>query len=273
MAIILPLEKRKPTLTSPKRLVIFSKPKVGKTIMTAQLPKSLIVDFEEGSLAIDAVAFNVIEHLKESKLTLMPAIRELATSIVEANRPYEFGILDTASALEELCIKTAEINYAKSPDGKDWLLKDDKGKLHPKSGKAKYGSIMNLPFGKGYAYVADVFMEVTELLGKVFPKIIILAHSTYNTVNKDDVEMTSLDIMMSKKCKFVTTFKADAIGYVYRKGKKNFINFTPSDDVSAGGRFRYLEKEHILLSEYDEQDNLVTYWEKVFPELGQNQGK
>ena len=74
---------------------------------------------------------------------------------------------------------------------------------------------------------------------------------------------------MSKKCKFAATFKADAIGYMYREGKQNFINFTASEDVGAGGRHRYLEKEHILISEYiegedGEDEKFVTYWDKIF---------
>jgi hypothetical protein len=73
---------------------------------------------------------------------------------------------------------------------------------------------------------------------------------------------------MSKKNRFVSTFKADAFGYMYRKDKKNYINFTATDDIIAGGRHRYLEKDHILISEYvkDEQDNdqLITHWDKIF---------
>jgi hypothetical protein len=73
---------------------------------------------------------------------------------------------------------------------------------------------------------------------------------------------------MSKKCKFAATFKADAIGYIYREGKQNFINFTATEDVGAGGRHRYLEKDHILISEFVENDKgeevLNVYWDKVY---------
>lgn len=75
--------------------------------------------------------------------------------------------------------------------------------------------------------------------------------------------------MLGKKARFSSTFRADAIGYIYRKNNsQNWINFTATDDVLAGNRFRYLEKKHILISEYIDQEDgsekLVTYWEKIF---------
>jgi len=261
--INLPMAPRPAVIDTPKRALIFSKPKVGKTLILSKLPKCLILDFEEGTLAIEAMSYPV------KKVTDIPVICQ---AIKDAGYPYEYIAIDTASALEEMCIPIAEKQWAKSPDGKEWFLADskDKTKLHPESGKAKYGTVMNLPYGKGYSLVANVFNDVIDRLQKCAPKLIILAHSTYAVINKKDgSEFTSLDIQMSKKCKFAATFKADAIGYMYRDGKKNFINFTASEDVGAGGRHRYLEKEHVLISEYidgeeGEEEKFVTYWDKIF---------
>jgi hypothetical protein len=264
MAVInLPTAPRPAQIATPKRALIFSKPKVGKTLILSKLPNCLILDFEEGTLAIEAMAYPIRK---------VSDIVGVCKAIKDADYPYEYIAIDTASALEEMCQPVAEQQWAKSPDGKEWFLADSKDptKLHKESGKAKYGSIMNLPYGKGYSLVADVFNDVINRLQKCAPKLIILAHSTYAVINKKDgSEFSSLDIQMSKKCKFAATFKADAIGYMYRDGKQNFINFTASEDVGAGGRHRYLEKEHILISEYidgkdgaDEQ--FITYWDKIF---------
>ena len=264
MAVInLPTVPRPAVIATPKRALIFSKPKVGKTLILSKLPKCLILDFEEGTLAIEAMAYPIKK---------VSDIIGVCNAIKEAGYPYEYIAIDTASALEEMCQPVAEQQWAKSPDGKEWFLADSKDptKLHAESGKAKYGSVMNLPYGKGYSLVADVFNDVINRLQKCAPKLIILAHSTYAVINKKDgSEFSSLDIQMSKKCKFAATFKADAIGYMYREGKQNFINFTASEDVGAGGRHRYLEKEHILISEYidgkdDEDEKFVTYWDKIF---------
>jgi hypothetical protein len=258
--IALPTKKRPATLHSPKRMVLFSKPKVGKTSVVAQLPGCLILDFEQGTEAIDALAVK-IEKIDD----VYQIIHQLKTEPHE----YQYICLDTASAIEEMALPLAEIRYSQSPEGSNWFLKDKTtGKLHKSALKRKYRNILNLPFGKGYALVADIFNEILTELEKVVPKVIILAHSTYSTINKDGVDFTGIDIQLSKKSRFMATYKADAIGYMYRDGSKNFINFTASDDIVAGGRHRYLEKEHILISEFigDDQGNeeLVTYWDKVF---------
>lgn len=258
--INLPLKPRPAVTTTPKRLILFSKPKVGKTLTLSKLPGCLILDFEDGSLAIEAMSYP-IKKLND--------INAVCNAIKEAEYPYEYIAVDTASALEEMCIPIAEKQYAKSPEGKDWLLADSTGeKLHPQSGKAKWGSIMNLPYGKGYILVSDLFNQIIEKLQKHAPKLIIVAHSKYSMLKKDGAEFSSVDIQMSNKCKFVATFKADAIGYIYRDDKQNFVNFTASEDVGAGGRHRYLEKDHILLSEYKEnkegEEEFITYWDKIF---------
>jgi len=46
---VLPTKKVKAEIKSPKNMVIFSKPKVGKTTLLAQLDNCLIIDLEEGS--------------------------------------------------------------------------------------------------------------------------------------------------------------------------------------------------------------------------------
>lgn len=256
--INLPTAPRVAVLKTPKRIILFSKPKIGKTITVSKLPKCLILDFEDGTLAIDAMSYPIKSYQD---------VLDVCDAIVEAEYPYKFLAIDTASALEEMCIDEAEIRYARA--NKEWFLKNkEETDYHPSSGKKVYGNIINLPYGAGFKYVTEVYTEIMNRIEKCAPKIIILAHSTYATINKDGVDFSTLDIQMSKKNRFISTFKADAIGYMYRKENKNFINFTATDDVNAGGRHRYLEKEHVLISEYnkDAQDNetLITHWDKIF---------
>lgn len=265
--INLPKTVVKATQLTPKRTIIFSKPKVGKTVIASKLPKALMLDFEEGSTAIDAMSIQI-----KSYQDVCDVVESIQEEIKESGKwPYNFIVIDTASALEEMCLPQAELNYARSPEGKDWWLANEDGTLHEKSGKAKYGNIMHLGYGKGYQLVADVFNEVILKLEKCAPKMILLAHSTYATITKDDKEITSIDIQLAKKCKFTATFKADAIGYMYRAGKQNFINFSSNEDVVAGGRHKYLEKEPILISEFGDDEEIKTYWEKIYQPNKANQ--
>jgi len=259
--INLPTAPQPAKVTTPKRTILFSKPKVGKTSVIAQLPKCLLFDFEEGSLAVEAMSVP-IKSIND--------VYDVLEAVKEAKYPYTFAAIDTSSALEEMCNEEAEKRYAQTLEGKEWFKKDpnDPTKYHSASGKYQYGNIINLPWGKGYQMVSDIFNEIIVKIEKHFPKVILLAHSTINTITKKGVETTVVDIQLSKKSKFMATFKADAIGYVYREGNKNFINFTTGDDISAGGRHRYLEKEHILISEFlvndDGSEKLITHWESIF---------
>lgn len=259
--LILPTKKLPPKAISPNVTIIFSLPKAGKSSIAAELPNALHLDFERGTLALEVMSM----HVKS-----LNDIYKINKLVRDAKYPYKYVVVDTLSSLEELCLPEAERRYAKSPEGSDWFMADadDNTKLHKDSGKMKYGNILNLGYGKGYRYLQDVFAEVLGVFERMAPKVIMLAHSTTSThTDKNDKEVTKLDLMMEKKTKFVASFKADAIGYFYRKGDKGYINFSAAGD--GGGRFRYLEKEDILISEFiqDEEagtEKLVTYWDKVY---------
>ena len=68
MAITLPTSKISAETQDPKRLIIFSKPKTGKSSACAELPDALCIDLENGGYAyIDAmkVTINSVKELKE----------------------------------------------------------------------------------------------------------------------------------------------------------------------------------------------------------------
>jgi hypothetical protein len=267
--INLPLKKRAAKINSPSTIILFSQPKAGKTIAVADLPKCLIIDFEKGAHAIDAMSVDV---------TSITHLQQVCDAVKTNGYPYSYIALDTISALEEMCIKEAERRYSLTTEGINWYLTNKDGTLHPESGKFQLGSIFNLGFGKGYTLVGDCYAEVLEMVKRCAPKVILLAHSTLTTTKKKGKEVQSLDLMLGKKARFISTFKADAIGHIYRKDGKNYVNFTATDDVNAGGRFRYLEKEHVLLSEYvtDKQGNekFITHWDTIFaPQVKSTEAK
>lgn len=128
--IELPTSLIKALTKSPKELIIFSKPKVGKTTLLAGLKNCLILDFEDGSDYVDAM------KLKVNSIAELSAIGK---AIKDADYPYDYIAVDTVTALEEFCIGYAEELYAKSSMGKNWFTE----------GKPKYGTIINMPQGAG----------------------------------------------------------------------------------------------------------------------------
>lgn len=94
MAIELPKTKKPAEKQDPKNLLIFSKPKQGKSSALAELPGALCIDLEDGGYDyIDAVKI---------KANSVNDIKEICKAIKEADYPYQFIVLDTITALEEM---------------------------------------------------------------------------------------------------------------------------------------------------------------------------
>jgi stage III sporulation protein SpoIIIAA len=92
MEIKLPTSKVPAEASSPRNLIIFSKPKTGKTTLLSQLDNCLILDLEKGSKYLEAlkVEANSIEEIKH-----------IGKAIKEAGNPYTYIAVDTITALEE----------------------------------------------------------------------------------------------------------------------------------------------------------------------------
>ena len=62
MSIVLPTKKVKKERVNPKRLIIYSKPKTGKTTAYAGLENNLILDLENGSEYVEALKMKIDNH-------------------------------------------------------------------------------------------------------------------------------------------------------------------------------------------------------------------
>lgn len=101
--IVLPTEKIKAKVKNPRFLIIFGKPKAGKTTLVAQLDNNLIIDLEGGSEFMDCLSIqarNVAE------------LGEIANAIREKNKEcngffYKRITIDNATRLEEITLSYA----------------------------------------------------------------------------------------------------------------------------------------------------------------------
>jgi hypothetical protein len=250
--IILPMEVAPAKIKNPRNLIIFSKPKCGKTSALAQLPDSLIIDLENGS---DYVSGRIL------KANSVEDIREIGKAIEEAGKPYKYIIIDTVTRMEELCIPYAELLYSKTLPGKNWFTK----------GKLEYGSILVLPNGAGYPFLWNAFEKVLGYIRTLSDNVILSGHVKDKMINKAGAEFSSLDLDLTGKVARIAASGSDTIGYLYRgKGTKNYISFITSDDVACGSRSIHLRNKDILISELidvgTENEKLVTYWDKIFIE-------
>jgi hypothetical protein len=253
--IVLPTAKISAATKSPKNLIIFSKPKVGKTSLIAELPNCLIIDLESGSDYVDAL---------KVKASSVDEIREIGKAIKDAGYPYEYVAVDTITALETMCVKEAEKLYMNTPMGKStWLKKLPDKTWDPESAKFKYGTVLNLPNGQGYGYLRDAIVKIIEEIKKFAPKVILLGHVKDAMIEKAGAEVNSMDLDLTGKIKRIISSQSDAIGYLYRKGNQNILTFKTKDDVACGARPVHLRNQEIVVSEMEEGE-FKTHWDRVY---------
>jgi hypothetical protein len=245
MEIILPTGKVPAQALSPRNLIIFSKPKTGKTTLLSQLDNCLILDLEQGSKYLEAM---------KVEANSIADIKAVGKAIKDAGNPYDYVAVDTITALEEMCIPYAEELYMKTPMGKNWMT----------DGKLKYGTIIGLPNGAGYQYLREAFTKVVAYIQTWAPRIILVGHVKDTVLEKNGSDFNSLDLDLTGKLKRITASNSDSIGYLYRKGKKNILSFKTSDDIACGARPKHLSNQEIVLSEMDENGEVVTHWNKIY---------
>lgn len=242
--IELPKKKVPAESLSPKRIIIFSAPKVGKTTLLSQLDNNLIIDLEGGSGFVEAlkVSANNLEELSQVRDALTKANEENGGKPV-----YKYGSIDTVTALEDIIKPLALKLYQATPMGKSYN-----------------GDILNLPNGAGYKYQRDAFELAIKGLEPLFERIILVGHLKEKMIEKEGKEVEARMLDLTGKLGSITSSKADAIGHLYRDGDTVRINFASSTGVICGARPEHLRGQDIVLSEIDENGKIKTYWDRIF---------
>jgi hypothetical protein len=239
--IQLPTQKIAPVRANPKRMVIYSKPKAGKTSALALLDNCLILDFENGSDYVEAL------KLKVDSLATLKAVGQ---EIVKAGKPYKYIAVDTVTALEEMCLSYAKTLYMETPMGKNF----------------NGDSVLKLPNGAGYLYLREAFFKILDYIETLVPEdgsLILLGHLKDKMLETNGKEVSAVDLDLSGKIKSIVCAKADAIGLLSRKADKVTLNFKTSEEVTCGARPDHLKNQEITLTEMVD-NKLVGHWDKVY---------
>lgn len=238
MGIVLPTKKVKADRVNPKRLIIYSKPKTGKTSAFAGLDGNLIIDLENGADYVEAI---------KVKANNLHELKEIGKAIKEANYPYKYVTIDTVTALEDMVMPLAINLYKQTPMGKNY------------SGD----SILTLPNGAGYLYVRQAFFQVLDFIDTLAPQIILSGHIKDKQVDDKGEMVMSANIDLTGKIKSLICANADAIGYMFRRGEQTILSFKTNEEVTCGARPEHLRNEEIVISEMVNGE-LMTHWEKVY---------
>tara|TARA_R100000541_G_scaffold26125_2_gene35668 strand:+ start:376 stop:1083 length:708 start_codon:yes stop_codon:yes gene_type:complete len=216
----LPKEKVKASRKSPKNMIIYGPPKIGKTTMLSLLNNCLIIDLEDGSDMVDALKI---------KANSLAELQKIGSEIIKAGKPYKYVAIDTISKLEEWCEGYAKAIYKKTPMGKNFDSKNENL------------SVLSLPNGAGYLYLRMAYKEWMDKLNKLADHVILVGHLKDKMLEKQGKEVAVKDLDLTGKIKQITCANADAVGYIYREGEETMISFNSMDDVTAGSRCAHLK--------------------------------
>lgn len=245
--IELPKEKIKATGTDADILLIYGLPKVGKSSTIAELPNALIIDLEKGTNKLDALKVEA-NNLKE--------LGEVIAAIKEANKVagkfvYDYGVVDTATKLEDYADELSIQLYQKTPMGKNFT--------------GGVEELKALPMGAGYGHTRKAYKILMNSIAEVFPKLILIGHTKEKIIQKQDKEVSSIEIDLTGKLSGIVTQKVDAIGYVYRKKNVLHISFKTDGEILSGNRSKHLSGKDIVLSESDPETGKITaYWDRIY---------
>tara|TARA_R110000823_G_scaffold98992_4_gene213889 strand:- start:5106 stop:5828 length:723 start_codon:yes stop_codon:yes gene_type:complete len=239
MSIVLPTKKIKAERVNPKRLIIYSKPKTGKTTAYAGLKNNLILDLENGAEYVEAL---------KVKINSLQELLDAGKAIKDADKPYDYVTVDTVTALEEMVMPLAINLYKKTSMGKNY----------------DGDNITTLANGAGYLYIRQAFFQVLDFIDTLAPHIILSGHIKDKVVDDKGEMVMAANIDLTGKIKSLICANADAIGYMYRKGNETVINFKNNDNVTCGARPKHLRDEEIVISEMNENGEIKTHWNKIY---------
>ena len=239
MSIVLPTKKVKAERQNPKRMIIYSKPKTGKTTAYAGLDDNLILDLESGSDYVEALKI---------KVNTLQELLDAGKAIKEAGCPYKYVTVDTVTALEDMIQPLAIKLYRQTPMGKNY----------------DGDNVTTLPNGAGYLYIRQAFFQVLDFIDTLAPHIILSGHIKDKVVDDKGEMVMSANIDLTGKIKSLICANADAIGYMYRKGNKTILSFKTNEEVTCGARPEHLRNEEIVVTEMNEKGELEFHWDKIY---------
>jgi hypothetical protein len=239
MSIVLPTSKVKAERQNPKRMIIYSKPKTGKTTAYAGLENNLILDLENGSDYVEALKVK-INNLQE--------LLDAGKAIKAAGNPYKVVTIDTVTALEDMIQPLAVKIYRATSMGKNY----------------DGDNVTTLPNGAGYLYIRQAFFQVLDFIDTLAPHIILSGHIKDKVVDDKGEMVMSANIDLTGKIKSLICAQADAIGYMYRKGNKTILSFKTNEEVTCGARPEHLRNEEIVVTEMNEKGELEFHWDKIY---------
>lgn len=242
--IVLPTNKVPATSTNPHFLIIYGRPKSGKTSSLAQLEGNLIIDLEGGSTFINALAVQArdVNTLGEIAQAIRAKNSEVGHSF------YKRITIDNATRLEEICLPYAATLYRQTPVAKNWKGTD----------------VRTLPNGSGYFYIRQAVRKVIDMFRDLCDEFILIGHVKDVQVDQNGEELSEMALDLVGKLSSIICGEADAVGYLYRKGNETHISFKGGDGTIKEARAPHLRGKDIVIAKGNDDGTITTDWKQIY---------
>ena len=244
MSLVLPTSKIPAVSVNPKFLIIYGRPKAGKTSCLAQLESNMIVDLEGGSQFIDAMAVQArtVNELGEIAQAIRAKNKEVGHNF------YKHITIDNATRLEEICLSYAKLLYMQTPMGKNY----------------KGDDVRTLPNGSGYMFIRQAVRKVIDMFKDLCDEFILVGHVKDVQIEQNGEELSEMALDLVGKLSAIVCGEADAVGYLYRKGNETHISFKGGDGTIKEARAPHLRGQDIIIATGNEDGTITTYWDKIY---------
>ena len=193
-----------------KYILVYGKPKTGKTTLASRFPKNLLIAFEKGYNAIDGIRAVDINKWADFKLVL----RQLEKP--EAREMYDTITIDTTTIAYEMCEQYVCAQNAVQ-------------------------SVADIPWGQGYDATKKEFEKCLRKITMLGYGLVLISKEQ----TSDDNEIEILAPSMPKRCYEVVNQIVDIIGYISTEwdddgNSTRWLYTRQTPTVMAGSRFKYL---------------------------------
>jgi len=261
------IQKQTEIRINPKKMLLFSHPKAGKTTAISGLKNALIIDLEDGSSFIKADAIVNVLVIVGKRLNLEPkevlndpkgleeclnVLRELVEELKSSN--FDYIVIDTVTALVKIATYLASSMYKASPMGKNYTGHD---------------VVKDLANGAGYEWLRQAYERILSSIEPHAKECAIeIGHVKDASIMKIGGDVSARDLQLPGKIKYILCQNADAVGYLYRKdGVNTIVSFKNDErDLATGARPEHLNnQEFVLVQEEPKGSRQFIYnWDKVF---------
>lgn len=200
-----------------KFLLIYGLPKTGKSTFGSQLPRSLFLNFEQGTNALAGIRSVPILSWSDAKKVLSQLRKP------QAKEMYDSIVVDTASIAWQLCEK-----YICQREGVD--------------------TIRDVPWGQGWTMLKNEFSEFWREITLLGFGILFIAHSKEKPTEMRDEEgnaITAVAPDLPNMAYTIINSIVDIIGYLQVQmspdgTSERFLYTRATPTVFAGSRYQYL---------------------------------